>query len=338
MHELTKREILVFVYLVMCENTKTGRCNPSRSMISKALNMPLPHVSVAIPGLGAKGWIVEDVDGNFGIIPIEKVTESVSLEVTKSVTPEVTKSVTRPKVTKSVNEVTKSVTKVTKSVSAIYKDLKQTRTDNEQKEITPAASKKGKRIANDFVLTDEMREYAARKRPDVNAALETEKFINFWKGKPGKDGTKLDWPATWRNWILNAREGRQHVGRNVETFPKAIPAPAPAPATIEDEPAETWEPRPPDPCDAGLRSLWADILAGLRSELSGQIMKNWIDPIIFDGLDDTGRLKLRAGPVAVDWVTRYYAPALLHWIAQIGFTNGFTWEIEDEGHGYAKAN
>ena len=38
----------------------------------------------------------------------------------------------------------------------------------------------------------------------VNLEVETEKFRNFWHAKSGKDATKVDWGATWRNWMLNA--------------------------------------------------------------------------------------------------------------------------------------
>lgn len=30
-------------------------------------------------------------------------------------------------------------------------------------------------------------------------------FADYWKAKPGKDGCKLDWVATWRNWCRNQR-------------------------------------------------------------------------------------------------------------------------------------
>jgi len=26
-------------------------------------------------------------------------------------------------------------------------------------------------------------------------------FRDYWIAKPGKDGVKLDWPATWRRWV-----------------------------------------------------------------------------------------------------------------------------------------
>jgi vancomycin resistance protein YoaR len=30
---------------------------------------------------------------------------------------------------------------------------------------------------------------------------EAQKFRDHWCATPGAKGTKLDWPATWRNWI-----------------------------------------------------------------------------------------------------------------------------------------
>lgn len=30
-------------------------------------------------------------------------------------------------------------------------------------------------------------------------------FADYWKAKPGRDGCKLDWLATWRNWCRNQR-------------------------------------------------------------------------------------------------------------------------------------
>ena len=28
--------------------------------------------------------------------------------------------------------------------------------------------------------------------------------MDYWCAKPGADGTKLDWEATWRNWLRKA--------------------------------------------------------------------------------------------------------------------------------------
>jgi hypothetical protein len=41
--------------------------------------------------------------------------------------------------------------------------------------------------------------------PGINLVVEADHFIDFWHAKGGKDGCKLDWRATWRNWCRNAR-------------------------------------------------------------------------------------------------------------------------------------
>lgn len=70
----------------------------------------------------------------------------------------------------------------------------------EKKERTSptARSNRGERIPDDF-------------QPDIDAAVseglsrldaerQARSFCDYWRAKPGKDGLKLDWPATWRVW------------------------------------------------------------------------------------------------------------------------------------------
>lgn len=40
---------------------------------------------------------------------------------------------------------------------------------------------------------------------DDRVRLEAAKFADFWAAKSGKDATKVDWLATWRNWCRNAK-------------------------------------------------------------------------------------------------------------------------------------
>lgn len=37
---------------------------------------------------------------------------------------------------------------------------------------------------------------------------EAAKFRDYWHAKTGKDATKLDWSATWRNWVRRSNESR----------------------------------------------------------------------------------------------------------------------------------
>jgi hypothetical protein len=50
---------------------------------------------------------------------------------------------------------------------------------------------------------------------DDFARYETEKFIDYWRAKAGREATKTDWSATWRNWLRKANEqtgGRTPTG------------------------------------------------------------------------------------------------------------------------------
>jgi hypothetical protein len=78
-------------------------------------------------------------------------------------------------------------------------------------EVSKKMTKKGKRLPDDFEVTQTMLDWAAEKRLSVDLDIETEKFRNYWVSVPGAKGVKLDWVATWRNWMLNA-EGYQRRG------------------------------------------------------------------------------------------------------------------------------
>ncbi|WP_173513021.1 hypothetical protein [Sinorhizobium psoraleae] len=47
----------------------------------------------------------------------------------------------------------------------------------------------------------------------AEAEAEFEKFRDYWSAKAGREATKLDWLATWRNWIRNAGRPRPFGGR-----------------------------------------------------------------------------------------------------------------------------
>ncbi len=61
------------------------------------------------------------------------------------------------------------------------------------------------RLANPFVLEKDWAIWAKNERPDLDPLKTAEKFADHWHAKPGKDGLKLDWFATWRNWVKAER-------------------------------------------------------------------------------------------------------------------------------------
>jgi len=46
----------------------------------------------------------------------------------------------------------------------------------------------------------------AKAKLGSNASREFQKFRDYWKAQPGQRGVKLDWDATWRNWVRKAEE------------------------------------------------------------------------------------------------------------------------------------
>lgn len=78
-----------------------------------------------------------------------------------------------------------------------------------------SARTRGTRLPADFAITPEMRDWAKANVPHLAGQGETEKFIDYWKAQPGQRGVKLDWPATWRNWMRRAAERNPPPGNGL---------------------------------------------------------------------------------------------------------------------------
>ncbi len=65
----------------------------------------------------------------------------------------------------------------------------------------PKKSPIGTRLPEDWQPDEALLAWARRERTDIDPLREAENFKDYWRAKTGKDATKLDWPATLRNWI-----------------------------------------------------------------------------------------------------------------------------------------
>jgi len=84
--------------------------------------------------------------------------------------------------------------------------------------------------------------------------LELAKFRDYWRAVPGQKGTKLDWDATWRNWLRTAGKLPTNAKPSVEvrTGPRNVFKPEPeTPQLTEEEKARRRE-----QVDAVLKGLW----------------------------------------------------------------------------------
>lgn len=94
--------------------------------------------------------------------------------------------------------------------------------EQEHVEAPSAKSPRGTALAADWILPDDWKTWAEKERPDLDMAKVGDSFRDFWIAKPGKDGRKADWHATWRNWVRNQRQGYQHtqVNGRADTAPR----------------------------------------------------------------------------------------------------------------------
>ncbi len=69
----------------------------------------------------------------------------------------------------------------------------------------PESLKRGTRLSLES-LPDEWREFCQAEREDLDPERTWAIFQDHWRGKAGQAGVKLDWLATWRNWVR--REGK----------------------------------------------------------------------------------------------------------------------------------
>lgn len=77
------------------------------------------------------------------------------------------------------------------------------------------AAQRANRLPKTFSVPDDWLEWAVENRgwTYADAAAEAASFVDYWHAKSGRDATKLDWLATWRNWCRNSRrQARQTAG------------------------------------------------------------------------------------------------------------------------------
>jgi uncharacterized protein YdaU (DUF1376 family) len=87
-----------------------------------------------------------------------------------------------------------------------------------------ASPKKGSRLSPDWQMPSDWIAWAvAEGMAEPAAQREAARFKDYWLGKPGKDGVKLDWNATWRNWARKALDDvrpKASANRDVTADPR----------------------------------------------------------------------------------------------------------------------
>jgi len=71
-------------------------------------------------------------------------------------------------------------------------------TNNQEPKVK---TQRGSRLPDDFQMPDSWGEWCEKERPDLIPRKVFDSFKDFWISKPGAGGVKLNWEATWRNWV-----------------------------------------------------------------------------------------------------------------------------------------
>ena len=68
-----------------------------------------------------------------------------------------------------------------------------------------STTKRATRLPETWEPSESGAAFIRKERPDLDPKITADLFRDYWAGKGGKDGCKLDWEATWRNWVRQQR-------------------------------------------------------------------------------------------------------------------------------------
>jgi len=120
----------------------------------------------------------------------------------------------------------------------------ETETEKEREKETEAKQRtKGSRLSADWVLPKEWADWARQERPDLDLRSVGEQFRDYWSAKAGSGATKLDWQATWRNWVRNQKQSYKPVDIARVTVPSSSQR-DPALVKLDEDRLKTAPPNP----------------------------------------------------------------------------------------------
>ena len=91
-----------------------------------------------------------------------------------------------------------------------------------RKRSAATTADQGTRLPGDWKLPEDWRSWCRRERPDLDPDSVAEQFRDFWVAKPGKDGRKADWQATWRNWCRGQKTGAGRRGGDAADWTQGV--------------------------------------------------------------------------------------------------------------------
>ena len=99
-------------------------------------------------------------------------------------------------------------------VSGVLAERLQTAIPETERETETETKKEkktlGKRLASDFSFPLEWEQFCQQTRPELSPVKTFDQFKDYWIAQAGQKGVKLDWFATWRNWVRSTNAPKQN--------------------------------------------------------------------------------------------------------------------------------
>ena len=99
-------------------------------------------------------------------------------------------------------------------VSGVLAERLQTAIPETERETETETKKEkktlGKRLASDFSFPKEWEDFCQHTRPELSPVKTFDQFKDYWIAQAGQKGVKLDWFATWRNWVRSTNAPKQN--------------------------------------------------------------------------------------------------------------------------------
>ena len=90
------------------------------------------------------------------------------------------------------------------------------------------SKQRGSRLAKDLIFPFDWLVFCKKERPELEPVQTFEKFKDYWISQAGQKGVKLDWFATWRNWVRNTNAPKANPAdiTRITVPPSNLPDPA----------------------------------------------------------------------------------------------------------------
>lgn len=103
----------------------------------------------------------------------------------------------------------------------------ETERESETKTEKSRTATRGSRLPANWVPNKELAEWSKAERPDLDLRKVLDEFRDYWTSVAGSKGVKLDWDATWRNWVRKQTAPKQSFAQQAADVARTTVPPPP---------------------------------------------------------------------------------------------------------------